>query len=104
MTELYSFIAIVICVRLLSFSQATSLTIDCQIPGSLSSLITSSEKESVVNLTVTGVINKTDLTFIKKLITNYTLHGKVDLGNTSLDVEDNKMPANCLSTQKSLKK
>lgn len=104
MTKLYSFIAIVICVRLLSFSQETSLTIDCQIPGSLSSLITSSEKESVVNLTVTGVINKTDLTFIKKLITNYTLYGKVDLGNTTLDVEDNKMPANCLSTQKSLKK
>lgn len=86
------------------FPQTVSLTVNCETEGSLSSLITSSEQETVVNLTVTGFINKTDLTFIKKLIRDYSLHGAIDLGNTTLNVTDNMMPAGCLSTSKSIKK
>ena len=98
-------IVFTLCVRILSFSEAVSLTINCETPGQLSRLMTESEKESVVNLTVTGLINKTDLSFIKNLIDLYSLHGFIDLENTILNVTDNNMPGNCLSTNgKSIQK
>lgn len=90
--------------HLLSFSQATSLTVDCQTPGWLSSMINYGDQLTVKNLKVTGYINKTDLTFIKGLIANYSLNGILDLEEVSIVNPLNKMPNGCLDTNKKLRK
>ena len=66
-----------ICMTL--FAQATSLTIDNQTPGWLSSKINYGDQETVGNLKVTGYVNVTDLRFIGSLMQNRNLHGCVDL-------------------------
>lgn len=54
-------------------AQQTSLVIDNQTPGWLSSKINYEDQQTLVNLTVTGVLNKTDLEFINKLMKTYSL-------------------------------
>ena len=66
-----------ICMAL--FAQTTSLTIDNQTPGWLSSKINYGDQETVENLKVTGYVNVTDLRFIGSLMQNRNLHGCVDL-------------------------
>lgn len=90
--------------HLWTFSQATYLTIDCQNPGWLSSMINYGDQLTVKNLKVTGYINKTDLTFIKGLIANYSLNGILDLEEVSIVNPLNKMPNGCLDTNKKLRK
>ena len=70
--------------HLLTFSQATSLTVDCQTPGWLSSKIPYPDQQSVRNLKVTGFINKDDLVFIGTLIMKQSLDGCLDLSETEI--------------------
>lgn len=67
------------------YAQETSITVDNQIPGWLSSLLTYSQQQSVEELTVTGYVNKADMNFINGLIKNRNLK-ILDLGNVNLAV------------------
>ena len=65
-----------------AFSQKTSMIVDCQNPGWLSSLLTYSQQTSVEDLTLTGYVNKTDIDFVNGLIKNYNLK-TLDLSNVT---------------------
>ena len=80
-----SFFTIVfaLCSCLNVFSQATSLTVDCQNPGWLSSMITFGDQKTLKHLTVTGYLNGTDLLFIADLNQNRSLK-VVNMENASL--------------------
>lgn len=77
-----SFMCFALCIAL--FAQATSLTIDNQTPGWLSSKIGYADQETVENLKVTGYVNTTDLKFIGGLMQNRNLHGCVDLSEVNV--------------------
>lgn len=87
-------------IAIISMAQATSLTIDNQTPGWLSSKINYSDQLTVKNLTVTGYLNKTDYAFISELIQRRNLSGHIDLsetyfvGSSSGNTEDNKLTFN----------
>lgn len=68
-------------VSVVAFSQATTLEVDCQNPGWLSSKINYGDQRTIVNLKVTGYINNDDLKFIGKLMGEYSLNGKLDLSD-----------------------
>ena len=67
-----------------AFCQATSLVIDNQSPGWLSSKIGYGDQKTVENLKVIGYLNIDDLKFIRNLMQNYSLHGRLDLEDTSI--------------------
>lgn len=69
--------------RLLMSSQATSLAIDCQNPGWLSSMINYGDQQTIYNLTITGYLNGTDIKFIRQLNLNRNLHGVINLENAN---------------------
>ena len=79
-----------------AMGQATSLTIDNQTPGWLSSKIAYGDQQTVQNLKVTGFINAEDLKFIGRLMGKYSLTGCIDLENVDIIGEtsskDNVMP------------
>ena len=77
------FIAFMLFSCINAFSQATSLTVDCQTPGWLSSMINYGDQQSLVNLKVTGYINGTDIQFIYDL-NNRSLTGVIDLEDVSI--------------------
>lgn len=77
-------IALVLCSCLSVFSQATSLTVDCQNPGWLSSKINYGDQVTLQNIKVTGYINATDLQFIGTLNTNQQLNGVIDLEDVQI--------------------
>ena len=79
MKKAFFLIAIALCCRLLTFAQATSLTVDCQTPGWLSSKINYGDQLTVENLKITGFINGTDIKFIRELNLNRNLKGVLDL-------------------------
>lgn len=60
-------------------AQATSLTVDNQTPGWLSSKINYGDQQTVENLTITGYINATDLSFIGLLMQKHKLNKSIDL-------------------------
>ena len=66
-----------------AFSQATSLTIDCQTPGWLSSMINYGDQQTVIDLTVTGYLNSVDFEFIGTLM---KLHSLKRLDMEQIDV------------------
>ena len=55
------------------FAQQTTMTVDNQMPGWLSSKISYPDQVSLKNLTVTGYINGADMKFIKDLMQNKNL-------------------------------
>ena len=65
-------------------AQATSLTIDCQTPGWLSSMINYGDQLTLQNLKITGYINETDLSFIGSLNKNQQLNGVIDLEDVEI--------------------
>lgn len=65
-------------------AQQTSMVVDNQTPGWLSSKINYGDQKTLVNLTVTGYINQTDVKFINQLINTQNLHGRLDLTNVEL--------------------
>lgn len=74
MNKFLSMLVFMICTNLATmFAQNTTLEVDNQYPGWLSSKIPFKDQASVQNLTVTGYINGTDVKFIKELINNRQL-------------------------------
>lgn len=74
MNKFLSMLVLLICTNLATiFAQTTTLEVDNQYPGWLSSKIPFKDQASVQNLTVTGYINGTDVKFIKELINNRQL-------------------------------
>lgn len=70
-------------------AQQTTLEIDNQSPGWLSSKIGYGDQQTVENLKVTGYLNDTDLLFIASLCQNMSLHGRLDLGDANIVNESN---------------
>lgn len=77
-----------LCCHLMCGAQATSLTIDNQTPGWLSSKINYGDQTTVKNLTVTGYINQADLAFISDLMSKHNLSGHLNL--TDVEIVDTK--------------
>ena len=93
--------AIALCSYIGAYSQATSMTIDCQTPGWLSSMIDYADQQTVRNLKVTGYINATDLKFIGSLIQNQVLNEQVDLSD--VNVVGDKLEKNTFGISKESK-
>lgn len=75
---------LLICSYALCAAQATSLKVDNQTPGWLSSKINYGDQQSIENITITGYINGTDLKFIHELNEKRKLQGVIDLSNSSI--------------------
>lgn len=88
MRRIIPFIIFASVFHLLSHSQATSLTVDCQTPGWLSSMINYGDQLTVKNLRITGYINETDLSFIGSLNKNQQLNGVIDLEDVQIVAEN----------------
>lgn len=71
-------------IAIIAMAQATSLTIDNQTPGWLSSKINYSDQQTLKNLKVTGYINGTDIKFIRELNLNRSLRGVIDLEEANI--------------------
>lgn len=65
-------------------AQQTSMVIDNQTPGWLSSKINYGDQLTVENLTVTGYINGSDIKFIRQLNQTKKLNGVLNLENASI--------------------
>lgn len=84
MKNMLFIIATMLCCCLKVFSQATSLTVDCQTPGWLSSMINYGDQQTLENIKVTGFINGTDIKFIRELNLNRSLSGVIDLEEANI--------------------
>ena len=65
------------------YAQDTKIVIDNQTPGRLSSLLTYSHQAVVEDLTVTGYVNESDMSFVNNLIKNQKLK-ILDVTNSTL--------------------
>lgn len=84
MNKFLIMLVFMICTNLATmFAQNTTLEVDNQYPGWLSSKIPFKDQASVQNLTVTGYINGTDVKFIKELINNRQL-SHLDLSDANI--------------------
>ena len=84
MNKILSMLVLLICTNLATmFAQNTTLEVDNQYPGWLSSKIPFKDQASVQNLTVTGYINGTDVKFIRELINNRQL-SHLDLSDANI--------------------
>lgn len=84
MNKILSMLVLLICTNLATmFAQTTTLEVDNQYPGWLSSKIPFKDQASVQNLTVTGYINGTDIKFIRELINNRQL-SHLDLSDANI--------------------
>lgn len=84
MNKFLSMLVLLICTNLATmFAQNTTLEVDNQYPGWLSSKIPFKDQASVQNLTVTGYINGTDVKFIRELMNNRQL-SHLDLSDANI--------------------
>ncbi len=83
MKQLLTFLALIFSYMLCG-AQATTLVVDNQTPGWLSSKINYGDQQTIENLTVTGYVNNTDLTFIGSLMKKQKLNGHLDLTNVEI--------------------
>ena len=84
MNKFLSMLVLLICTNLATmFAQNTTLEVDNQYPGWLSSKIPFKDQASVQNLTVTGYINGTDVKFIREQINNRQL-SHLDLSDANI--------------------
>ncbi len=83
MKYLLTFI-LLMCSYVLCKAQATSLTVDNQTPGWLSSKINYGDQQTVENLTITGYINAADLKFIGGLMQKQKLHLSLNLSEARI--------------------
>lgn len=95
MKRFYLF-CIMACMSAAIYAQATSLVIDNQTPGWLSSKINYGDQLTVRNLKVTGYINLSDYKFIGTLIQNRNLRGKLDLSEANTVAEESGEQDNTL--------
>lgn len=72
------------CTYMLCGAQATFLTVDNKVAGTLSQRILYDDKLTVENLTITGEINADDLAYIKELNSKYKLKGIIDMSNATI--------------------
>lgn len=100
MNKFLSLLVILVCSNLaVVFGQSTTIEVDNQYPGWLSSKIPFKDQESVKNLTVTGYLNGTDIKFIRELLGDRQLT-HLDLsdanivagGDASCTTRDNEVP------------
>lgn len=86
-------------------AQATSLTVDNQAPGWLSSKIGYGDQQTVQNLKITGFLNPDDLKFIGMLVSVHSLNGVIDLEDCQIvdgkGVLTNSLGVNSFSISKS---
>ncbi|MCR5151878.1 MAG: Ig-like domain-containing protein [Prevotella sp.] len=71
------------CFCMNAVSQATSLTVDCQTPGRLSSMVSYNDQQTVENIKVTGYMNASDISFLYRL-NERSLTGVIDLEDVSI--------------------
>ena len=84
MNKFLSMLVLLICTNLATmFAQNTTLEVDNQYPGWLSSKIPFKDQASVQNLIVTGYINGTDVKFIRELMNNRQL-SHLDLSDANI--------------------
>lgn len=84
MNKFLSMLVLLICTNLATmFAQNSTLEVDNQYPGWLSSKIPFKDQASVQNLTVTGYINGTDVKFIRELMNNRQL-SHLDLSDANI--------------------
>lgn len=81
MKKRINLLALMLSVYVGLFAQATSLEVDCQTPGWLSSKINYGDQKTVKNLIITGYVNQTDMSFIGTLMEKHSLNGHLDLTN-----------------------
>ena len=96
-------LALLTCVSVVMFAQATDLVVDNQNPGWLSYVISFSDQQTVKNLKITGYINGTDLQFIGTLMNNRSLDGTLDLSEVNVvdvDGKDNYLGKNSFGLSK----
>lgn len=67
------FLLLLLVVHLRLDAQDKKMTIDNQTPGWLSSLLTYPQQKTIEDLTITGYVNATDMSFVSNLIKNYNL-------------------------------
>lgn len=92
MKQILTFLALIFSYMLCG-AQATTLVVDNQTPGWLSSKINYSDQQTVENLTLTGYVNQTDISFISSLMEKHSLNGHLDMTNAEIvDVEYNNSP------------
>ncbi|MEE0978066.1 MAG: Ig-like domain-containing protein [Muribaculaceae bacterium] len=115
MKQFLTFLALIFSYMLCG-AQATTLVVDNQTPGWLSSKINYGDQQTVENLTITGYIDGTDIDFIRSLNLNRSLRGCIDLRNVNIvkggtmtnypkTVEkDNVIPYQAFADLKSLRK
>ena len=82
--------------HLLCGAQATSLTIDNQTPGWLSSKLNYGDQQAVERLVISGYVNSEDLSFIGSLMQRQNLNGLVDLSDAYI-VGDSEINDNDIS-------
>lgn len=84
-------VLMIVCLMLgmVASAQKTSLVIDNQTPGWLSSKINYGDQKTLKSIKVTGYVNKDDLDFVFKLCDKYSL-SKVDLGDVDIVEYDKK--------------
>lgn len=94
-----------LCSYMLCVAQATSLTVDNQTPGWLSSKIGYGDQQTVQNLKITGFLNAADYAFIGTLIQSHSLTGSLNLEESqfvnSKGLADNKIPSNVFAFESS---
>jgi uncharacterized protein YjdB len=73
MKRILFLLIIVMLIGFTAYAQHTSLTVDNQTPGWLSSKIEYTDQQTLENLKVTGYINGTDINFIRELNINRSL-------------------------------
>ncbi|MDE6756140.1 MAG: Ig-like domain-containing protein [Muribaculaceae bacterium] len=82
-------------------AQATTLVVDNQTPGWLSSKIGYGDQQTVEDLTVIGYLNAEDLKFIGTLINNHNLHGYLNLEDCQIVDKNgtltNNLESNCFA-------
>ena len=82
-------------------AQQTSMVIDNQTPGWLSSKINYADQQTLQNLKVTGYINADDLKFIGQMMMKQSLRGCIDLEDANIvgktTSADNVMPKNAFN-------
>ena len=104
MKQLLTFILLLFC-YVLGGAQATTLVVDNQTPGWLSSKINYGDQQTVENLTVTGYINSTDCAFIGTLLQSHSLTGSLNLEECQFvngnGLVDNIIPSNTFAFKSS---
>lgn len=83
MKQLLTFL-LLLCSYILGGAQATTLSIDNQTPGWLSSKINYGDQQTVESLTITGYINASDLKFIGSLMQKQKLHQSLNLSEVGI--------------------